>query len=106
MSEYEGKTQRERDLQHMESPYREGTKLDRIFLFMQDEYWHSLHSVMTAAYRLPTDYVAFRWRLSRVASALRTIRSHPDLNVRYDGERYCMERGSGLSLSRINNQPG
>lgn len=96
MSEYPGKHGSETEwqrgqLRHMESPYREGTKLDRIFLFMQNGCWHTRNEITTAAYR-GTIVTWVTPRKSRTASALRTIRSHPKLNVRYDCDRgYCLE---------------
>lgn len=99
MSEYETLTKLERDLKHMESPYREDTKLDRIFLFMQNGNWHTLGEVTENAWctiDTTSEFVKSvgedPYNRSRVASALRTIRSHPKLNVRYDCERgYCLE---------------
>ncbi len=77
----------------MISPYRKDTKLDRIFRFMQDGCWHTLDSITMRAYYHNQITPMKRWRVqeSRTASALRTIRSHPDLQVRYNGEQYRME---------------
>ena len=102
MSEYEGKTRRERDLNYMESPYREGTKLDRIFLFMRDGRWHTLTEITPEGYPpsnlgyYPHEVGANSYNRRRVASALRTIRSHPNLTVEY----HC---SNGYRLARIND---
>lgn len=102
MSEYEGKygneTERQRvRLANLVSPYRRGTKLNRIFLFMQDGNWHTLREITPKAYPprnlgyTPEQVADSLYYRERVASALRTIRSHPNLNVRYDGQRYLLE---------------
>ncbi len=75
---------------NMTNPYREGTKLHRIFAFMQDGCWHPLHLITQGAYGLTTSAYLSVSDERRVASALRTIRSHKDLDVRYNGERYRM----------------
>ncbi len=75
------------------NPYRENTKLHRVFNFMNDGCWHPLAAISVAAYRgTVTTWATPIER--RTSSALRTIRSHPNLSVRYDGERYCMERST------------
>ena len=81
---------------NLNNPYREGTKLHHIFAFMQDGCWHYLRDITNNAWS-PSDVNSSMgvpggnvYNRSRVASALRTIRSHSALFVDYDGERYCM----------------
>ena len=95
MREYKGKYGNETEgravlLRGMVCPYRTNTKLHRVFTFMQDGHWHSLQEITLHRYTLPAEYRVFHWRRARTASALRTIRAHPNLDVEYDGERYMM----------------
>lgn len=81
-------------LQLMKNPYRRDTKLHRIYAFMQDGCWHTLKGITEQVLKAKCGLSGMgyqRGSRSRVASALRTIRSHPDLSIEYDGERYCME---------------
>lgn len=106
MSEYAGKYGNETarrlvQLQHMESPYKEGTKLDRVFRFMQDGKWHTLGSITLARYDLPEGYGMFWWRRQRTASAIRAIRSRPDLNVQYTGDLYLLELAAEAKINQL-----
>ncbi len=97
MGEYAAMTKQERALRHMTSPYQEGTRLDRVFLFMQNGSWHHLYAITDFAYSAPSEtgmrglngscITSFR---KRTASTIRTIRSHPDLRIEFNGELYRM----------------
>lgn len=85
-------------LAEMKNPYREGSKLHDIFNLIADGKSHTIEEIAAAVY--PSEDVCTYHR-RRVASALRTIRSHPGLNVSFDGTWYRMNNHPVYKVNEV-----
>ncbi len=72
----------------VENPFRKGSKLWDIFRFMADGERHSIEDLVESIYGPGTQMCHWTPTRRRMASALRTIRAKPGLDVEFDGTCY------------------